>query len=185
MLNPRLQNKTEEEIEKLNNVGLLARKNRFLEFRTEVKDILDSIMSICEEKDEETYCTEKDDILDTLEAILVAMDTQLMPSVVNSNFEVKNQGSGQSLVSARSAEGETSLLTPPHFGSHSTSVRATGDDEKRRIFYANGVSNDPDVLATIPEELKAGFQTHDQRYQPSRLRNSFGFRMLTSSPLPP
>ncbi|GFW08581.1 integrase catalytic domain-containing protein [Trichonephila clavipes] len=83
----KLQNKTEEEIEKLNNVGLLARKNRFLEFRTEIKDILDSIISICEEKDEETYCTEKDDILDTLEEILVAIDTQLMPSVVNSDFE--------------------------------------------------------------------------------------------------
>ncbi|GFW12438.1 hypothetical protein TNCV_816911 [Trichonephila clavipes] len=41
----KLQNKTEEEIEKLNNVGLLARKNRFLEFRTEIKDILDSIIS--------------------------------------------------------------------------------------------------------------------------------------------
>ncbi|GFW01395.1 integrase catalytic domain-containing protein [Trichonephila clavipes] len=102
--NPRLQNKTEEEIEKLNNVGLLARKNRFLEFRTEIKDILDSIISICEEKDEETYCTEKDDILDTLEEILVAIDTQLMPSAVNSDFEVKNQGSSHSLVSARSAE---------------------------------------------------------------------------------
>ncbi|GFX79809.1 DUF1758 domain-containing protein [Trichonephila clavipes] len=89
---------------KLNNVGLLARKNGFLEFRTEVKDILDSIISICEEKDEETYCTEKDDILDTLEEILVAINTQLIASVVNSDFEVKNQGSSQGLVSARSAE---------------------------------------------------------------------------------
>ncbi|GFX39988.1 DUF1758 domain-containing protein [Trichonephila clavipes] len=86
----KLQNKTEEEIEKLNDVGSLARKNRFLEFKTEVKDILDSILSICEEKDEKTYCTEKDDILDTLEAILVTIDTRLMPSVVNSDFEVKN-----------------------------------------------------------------------------------------------
>ncbi|GFV18739.1 integrase catalytic domain-containing protein [Trichonephila clavipes] len=85
----KLHNKTEEEIEKLNNVGLLARKYRFLEFRTEIKDILDSIISICEEKD---------DILDTLEAILVAIDTQLMPSVVNLDFEVKNQGSSQRLV---------------------------------------------------------------------------------------
>ncbi|GFT31415.1 DUF1758 domain-containing protein [Trichonephila clavipes] len=55
---------------------------------TEVDDILDSIVSICEEKDKETYCTEKDDILDTLEAILVAIDTQLMPSIVNSDFEI-------------------------------------------------------------------------------------------------
>ncbi|GFW21584.1 uncharacterized protein TNCV_4280991 [Trichonephila clavipes] len=59
--------------------------------RTEIKDILDSIISICEEKDEETYCTEKDDILDTLEEILVAIDTQLMPSAVNSDFEVKTK----------------------------------------------------------------------------------------------
>ncbi|GFS37784.1 DUF1758 domain-containing protein [Trichonephila inaurata madagascariensis] len=111
----KLQNKTEEEIEKLNDVGLLARKNRFLEFRTEVKNILDSILSICEEKDEEIYCTEKDDILDTLEAILVAIDTQLMPTVVNSNFEVKNQGSSQSLVSARSAEVKLPTLSLPIF----------------------------------------------------------------------
>ncbi|GFT23870.1 integrase catalytic domain-containing protein [Trichonephila clavipes] len=111
----KLQNKTEEEIEKLNNVGLLARKNRFLEFRTEIKDILDSIISICEEKDEKSYCTEKDDILDTLEVILVAIDTQLMPSVVNFNFEVKNQGSGQSLVSARSSEMKLSTLSLPIF----------------------------------------------------------------------
>ncbi|GFU01193.1 integrase catalytic domain-containing protein [Trichonephila clavipes] len=114
-LNPRLQNKTEEEIEKLNNVGLLARKNRFLEFRIEVNDILDSIISICEEKDEETYCTEKDDILDTLEAILVAIDTQLMPSVVNSDFEVKNQGYSQGLVSARSSEVKLPTLSLPIF----------------------------------------------------------------------
>ncbi|GFW01238.1 DUF1758 domain-containing protein [Trichonephila clavipes] len=107
----KLQNKTEEKIEKLNNVGLLARKNRFLEFRTEVKDILDSNLSICEE----TYCTEKNDILDTLEAILVAIDIQLMPSVVNSDFEVKNQGSSQSLVSARSAEVKLPLLSLPIF----------------------------------------------------------------------
>ncbi|GFS45441.1 DUF1758 domain-containing protein [Trichonephila inaurata madagascariensis] len=86
MLNPRLQNCKTKQKRKLNNAGLLARKNRFLEFRTEVKDILDSILSICEEKDEETYCTEKDDILDTLEAILVAIATQLMPSVENSKF---------------------------------------------------------------------------------------------------
>ncbi|GFT00753.1 integrase catalytic domain-containing protein [Trichonephila clavipes] len=111
----KLQNKTEDEIEKLNNVGLLARKNRFLEFRTEIKDILDSIISICEEKDEETYCTEKDDILDTLEEILVAIDTQLMPSVVNSDFEVKNQGSSQGLVSARSAEVKLPTLSLPIF----------------------------------------------------------------------
>ncbi|GFY42410.1 DUF1758 domain-containing protein [Trichonephila inaurata madagascariensis] len=102
----KLQNKTEEEIEKLNKVGLLARKNRFLEFRTEVKDILDSIISICEEKD---------DILDTLEAILVAIDTQLTPSVVNSDFEFKNQGSSQSLVSARSAEVKLPTLSLPIF----------------------------------------------------------------------
>ncbi|GFW09086.1 DUF1758 domain-containing protein [Trichonephila clavipes] len=109
------QNKTEEEIEKLNNVGLLARKNKFLEFRNEIKDILDSIISICEEKDEETYCTEKDGILDTLEEILVAIDTQLMPSVVNSDFEVKNQGSSQDLVSARSAEVKLPTLSLPIF----------------------------------------------------------------------
>ncbi|GFU62857.1 DUF1758 domain-containing protein [Trichonephila clavipes] len=76
-----------------------------------MKDILDSIISICEEKDEETYCTEKDDILDTLEEILVAIDTQLMPSVVNSDFEVKNQG----LVSARSAEVKLPTLSLPIF----------------------------------------------------------------------
>ncbi|GFY49315.1 DUF1758 domain-containing protein [Trichonephila inaurata madagascariensis] len=40
----------------------------------------------------------------TLEAILVAIDIQLMPSVINSDFEVKNQSLSQSLVSARSAE---------------------------------------------------------------------------------
>ncbi|GFU38094.1 DUF1758 domain-containing protein [Nephila pilipes] len=91
----KLQKKTEEEIEKLNNVGLLALKNRFLEFRTVVKDILDSIISICEEKD---------DILDTLEAVLVAIDTQLVPPVVNSDFEVKMQGSNQTSVSSQSAE---------------------------------------------------------------------------------
>ncbi|GFV12176.1 DUF1758 domain-containing protein [Trichonephila clavipes] len=90
-------------------------KNRFLEFRTEIKDILDSIISICEEKDEETYCTEKDDILDTLEEILVSIDTQLMPSVVNSDFEVKNQGSSHSLVSARSAEVKLPTLSLPIF----------------------------------------------------------------------
>ncbi|GFW52095.1 integrase catalytic domain-containing protein [Trichonephila clavipes] len=133
------RNKTEEEIEKLNNVGLLARKNRFLEFRTEVKDILDSIISICEEKDEETYCTEKDDILDTLEEILVAIDTQLMPSVVNSDFEVKNQGSCQSLVSARSAEVKLPTLSLPIFSGVTEEWLAFSD-----LFEA-AVSNNNDL----------------------------------------
>ncbi|GFY78671.1 cyclin-T1 [Trichonephila inaurata madagascariensis] len=65
--------------------------------------------------DKETYCTEKDDILDTLEATLVAIDTQLMPSVVNSNIEVKNQSSSQGLVSARSAEVKLTTLSLPIF----------------------------------------------------------------------
>ncbi|GFW33732.1 integrase catalytic domain-containing protein [Trichonephila clavipes] len=135
----KLRNKTEEEIEKLNNVGLLARKNRFLEFRTEIKDILDSIISICEEKDEETYCTEKDDILDTLEAILVAVDTQLMPSVVNSDFEVKNQGSSQNLVSARSSEVRLPTLSLPIF---------SGVTEEWLVFsdlFAAAVSNNQNL----------------------------------------
>ncbi|GFU75535.1 DUF1758 domain-containing protein [Trichonephila clavipes] len=135
----KLQNKTEEEIEKLNNVGLLARKNRFLEFRTEIKDILDSIISICEEKDEETYCTEKDDILDTLEEILVAIDTQLMPSVVNSDFEVKNQGSSHSLVSARSAEVKLPTLSLPIFSGVTEECLAFSD-----LFEA-AVSNNNDL----------------------------------------
>ncbi|GFT32186.1 DUF1758 domain-containing protein [Trichonephila clavipes] len=135
----KLQNKTEEEIEKLNNVGLLARKNRFLEFRTEIKDILDSIISICEEKDEETYCTEKDDILDTLEEILVAIDTQLMPSVVNSDFEVKNQGSSHSLVSARSAEVKLPTLSLPIFSGVTEEWLAFSD-----LFEA-AVSNNNDL----------------------------------------
>ncbi|GFT71915.1 integrase catalytic domain-containing protein [Trichonephila clavipes] len=135
----KLQNKTEEEIEKLNNVGLLARKNRFLEFRTEIKDILDSIISICEEKDEETYCTEKDDILDTLEEILVAIDTQLMPSAVNSDFEVKNQGSSHSLVSARSAEVKLPTLSLPIFSGVTEEWLAFSD-----LFEA-AVSNNNDL----------------------------------------
>ncbi|GFX27642.1 integrase catalytic domain-containing protein [Trichonephila clavipes] len=135
----KLQNKTEEEIEKLNNVGLFARKNRFLEFRTEIKDILDSIISICEEKEEETYCTEKDDILDTLEKILVAIDTQLMPSVVNSDFEVKNQGSSHSLVSARSAEVKLLTLSLPIFSGVTEEWLAFSD-----LFEA-AVSNNNDL----------------------------------------
>ncbi|GFQ88099.1 integrase catalytic domain-containing protein [Trichonephila clavata] len=111
----KFQKKTEEEIEKLNNVGLLARKNRFLEFRTEVKDVLDSIISICEEKDEETYCTEKDDILDMLEAILVTIDTQLVPSVINSDLEAINKGSSQTSISAQSAEVKLPMLSLPVF----------------------------------------------------------------------
>ncbi|GFY53663.1 DUF1758 domain-containing protein [Trichonephila inaurata madagascariensis] len=58
---------------------------------------------------------EKDDILDSLEAILVTIDTHLMPSVVNSDFEVKNQGSSQSLFSARSAEVKLPTLSLPIF----------------------------------------------------------------------
>ncbi|GFU26833.1 DUF1758 domain-containing protein [Trichonephila clavipes] len=135
----KLQNKTEEEIKILNNVGLLARKNRFLEFRTEKKDILDSIISICEEKDEETYCTEKDDILDTLEEILVAIDTQLMPSVVNSDFEVKNQGSSHSQVSARSAEVKLPTLSLPIFSGVTEEWLAFSD-----LFEA-AVSNNNDL----------------------------------------
>ncbi|GFR10251.1 integrase catalytic domain-containing protein [Trichonephila clavata] len=109
----KLQKKTEEEIEKLNNVGLLARKNRFLEFRTKVKDVLDSIISICKEKDEETYCTEKDDILDMLEAILVTIDTQLVPSVINSDLEAINKDSSQTSISAQSAEVKLPTLCLP------------------------------------------------------------------------
>ncbi|GFV87143.1 DUF1758 domain-containing protein [Trichonephila clavipes] len=135
----KLQNKTVEEIEKLNNDGLLARKNRFLEFRTEIKDILDSIISICEEKDEETYCTEKDDILDTLEEILVAIDTQLMPSVVNSDSEVKNQGLSQGLVSARSAEVKLPTLSLPIFSGVTEEWLAFSD-----LFEA-AVSNNNDL----------------------------------------
>ncbi|GFV67141.1 DUF1758 domain-containing protein [Trichonephila clavipes] len=58
---------------------------------------------------------EKDDILDTLEAILVAIDIQLMLFVVNSDFEVKNQGSSQRLVSARSSELRLPTLSLPIF----------------------------------------------------------------------
>ncbi|GFW03610.1 DUF1758 domain-containing protein [Trichonephila clavipes] len=101
------------------NLQCLVPKQAWYSFidplQTEVKDILDSIISICEEKDEETYCTEKDDILDTLVAILVALDTQLMHSVVNSDFEVNNQGSSQNLVSARSAEMKLPTLSLPIF----------------------------------------------------------------------
>ncbi|GFX37537.1 DUF1758 domain-containing protein [Trichonephila clavipes] len=135
----KLQNKTEEEIEKLNNVGLLARKNRFLEFKTEIKDILDSIISICEERDEETYCMEKDDILDTLEEILVTIDTQLMPSVVNSDFEVKNQGSSHRLVSAWSAEVKLPTLSLPIFSGVTEEWLAFSD-----LFEA-AVSNNNDL----------------------------------------
>ncbi|GFY60135.1 integrase catalytic domain-containing protein, partial [Trichonephila inaurata madagascariensis] len=69
---------------------------------------------ICEENDEETY-TEKDDILDTLEVILVAIDTQLVPAVVNSNIEVKNQDSSQASVSVQSAEVKLPTLSLPIF----------------------------------------------------------------------
>ncbi|GBL61031.1 hypothetical protein AVEN_146727-1 [Araneus ventricosus] len=79
----KLLKKTEDEIRELNNVSLLVRKNRFLELRTEIKDIFNSIIPSCEDRDEETYCTEKDDILDELEAVLVSIDTQLVPPVVN------------------------------------------------------------------------------------------------------
>ncbi|XP_054720626.1 uncharacterized protein LOC129230250 [Uloborus diversus] len=111
----KLQKKTEEEIENLNKFGLLARKERFIEFKTEVKGILDPIISICEEKDEETYCTEKDHLLDTLEAVLVTIDTRLVPSVVNSEFQVKTQDSSQTSVPAQSAEVELPTLSLPVF----------------------------------------------------------------------
>ncbi|GFW51937.1 DUF1758 domain-containing protein [Trichonephila clavipes] len=107
--------------------------------RTEIKDILDSIISICEEKDEETYCTEKDDILDTLEEILVSIDTQLMPSVVNSDFEIKNQGSSHSLVSARSAEVKLPTLSLPIFSGVTEEWLAFSD-----LFEA-AVSNNNDL----------------------------------------
>ncbi|GFQ74436.1 DUF1758 domain-containing protein [Trichonephila clavata] len=73
------------------------------------------IISICEEKDEETYCTEKDDILDMLEAILVTIDTQLVPSVINSDLETINKGSSQTSISAQSAEVKLPTLSLPIF----------------------------------------------------------------------
>ncbi|GFW41232.1 transposable element Tcb2 transposase [Trichonephila clavipes] len=44
-----------------------------------------------------------------------SFNAQLMPSVVNSDFEVKNQGSSQGLVSARSAEVKLPTLSLPIF----------------------------------------------------------------------
>ncbi|GFY40855.1 integrase catalytic domain-containing protein [Trichonephila inaurata madagascariensis] len=56
---------------------------------------------------------------------------------------------------------EYRLTTVTYEGSHSTSVRAAGDDEKKGGFsLRKWVSNDPDVLATIPEELKAVDSKH-------------------------
>ncbi|GBM37965.1 hypothetical protein AVEN_171156-1 [Araneus ventricosus] len=111
----KLLKKTEDEIRELNNVSLLVRKNRFLELRTEIKDIFNSIIRSCEDRDEETYCTEKDDILDELEAVLVSIDTQLAPSVVNSDFEARKQNSDQVSVSSQSAEVKLPTLSLPIF----------------------------------------------------------------------
>ncbi|GBN65121.1 hypothetical protein AVEN_18930-1 [Araneus ventricosus] len=111
----KLLKKTEDEIRELNNVSLLVRKNRFLELRTEIKDIFNSIIPSCEDRDEETYCTEKDDILDELEAVLVSIDTQLAPPVVNSDFEARKQNSDQVSVSSQSAEVKLPTLSLPIF----------------------------------------------------------------------
>ncbi|GBM79586.1 hypothetical protein AVEN_140205-1, partial [Araneus ventricosus] len=111
----KLLKKTEDEIRELNNVSLLVRKNRFLELRTEIKDIFNSIIPSCEDRDEETYCTEKDDILDELEAVLVSIDTQLVPPVVNSDFEARKQNSDQVSVSSQSAEVKLPTLSLPIF----------------------------------------------------------------------
>ncbi|GBO43462.1 hypothetical protein AVEN_12061-1 [Araneus ventricosus] len=69
----------------------------------------------CEDRDEETYCTEKDDILDELEAVLVSIDTQLAPPVVNSDFEARKQNSDQVSVSSQSAEVKLPTLSLPIF----------------------------------------------------------------------
>ncbi|GBM24909.1 hypothetical protein AVEN_246326-1 [Araneus ventricosus] len=111
----KLLKKTEDEIRELNNVSLLVRKNRFLELRPEIKDIFNSIIPSCEDRDEETYCTEKDDILDELEAVLVSIDTQLVPPVVNSDFEARKQNSDQVSVSSQSAEVKLPALSLPIF----------------------------------------------------------------------
>ncbi|GBO31912.1 hypothetical protein AVEN_258181-1, partial [Araneus ventricosus] len=111
----KLLKKTEDEIRELNNVSLLVRKNRFLELRTEIKDIFNSIIRSCEDRDEETYCAEKDDILDELEAVLVSIDTQLPPPVVNSDFEARKQNSDQVSVSSQSAEVKLPTLSLPIF----------------------------------------------------------------------
>ncbi|GFW81447.1 integrase catalytic domain-containing protein [Trichonephila clavipes] len=81
----------------------------------------------------------KDDILDTLEEILVAIDTQLMPSAVNSDFEVKNQGSSHSLVSARSAEVKLPTLSLPIFSGVTEEWLAFSD------LFESAVSNNNDL----------------------------------------
>ncbi|GFR18980.1 uncharacterized protein TNCT_42021 [Trichonephila clavata] len=50
-----------------------------------------------------------------LEAILVTIDTQLVPSVINSDLETINKGSSQTSISAQSAEVKLPTLSLPIF----------------------------------------------------------------------
>ncbi|GFY46257.1 DUF1758 domain-containing protein [Trichonephila inaurata madagascariensis] len=74
-----------------------------------------------------------------LEAILVAIDTQLGPPVVNSNFEVENQGSSQSSVSAQTAEMKLSTLSLPTFSGVTEEWLAFSD------LFETAVSNNQNV----------------------------------------
>ena len=60
----RLKTKTENEINQLNLTGLQARKNRFSALHTEVNDILNRIINMCEANEVDVYYAEEDDVID-------------------------------------------------------------------------------------------------------------------------
>ncbi|GFY64571.1 integrase catalytic domain-containing protein [Trichonephila inaurata madagascariensis] len=101
----------------------------------------------------------KDDILDTLEAILVAIDTQLVPSVENSDFEVKNQSSSQTSVSSQSDEVKLPTLFLPIF---------SGVTEEERQAAVN-VSNSSGLSVNAPVFSPAPIPSTSEPSENSRI----------------
>ncbi|GFU91472.1 DUF1758 domain-containing protein [Trichonephila clavipes] len=136
----KLQNKTEEEIEKLNNVGLLARKNRFLEFRTEIKGYFGFYYKYLRGKGRGNLLYGKERHFRYIRRNTCRYRHSAYAFCSQLDFEVKNQGSSHSLVSARSAESETPTLSLPIFSGVTEEWLAFSD-----LFEA-AVSNNNDAM---------------------------------------
>lgn len=87
----RLKNKTSEDINTLNFASLNVRKNRVKSLIQELNVVFSKIIGLCsKDEDIETYCEEKEEMLETCDEMLANLDTLIL-NCDESKFETKVQ----------------------------------------------------------------------------------------------
>ncbi|KAG8181570.1 hypothetical protein JTE90_017320 [Oedothorax gibbosus] len=73
----RLKNKLDKDIDDLDLIELNVKRNRLVEINAEIKAIFNGIFEVCDEKEIDEYCEEKEVIMDECETLLVKLDRSL------------------------------------------------------------------------------------------------------------